>query len=190
MEVATAAQKPQPSAEGDPKGAAAIDKAADGGKLTDGEERSALEYLLGGGKPTIHEVPVQYMTDAGLLPMTFEIRQMDGRRIDAIEQANINENTGRPDVITAAAQIVAEATVALTDPTGAKTDPKSEQFRTVPTPDGEPRLLASPADALIARFRLQLGLVQGVATEVRRVSGWDAEYVGRAKRKFVEASGN
>jgi hypothetical protein len=165
------------------RGKEEVDLAAAGEKLTPEQEHNALHFLLGPRRPLQHKVTVQYETPEGVQPLTFLIRSMDGRAIDRIEQANVSEATGRVDQITANCQIVAEATQQIRDESGESVQPKSEQFRTV-NPEQPP--LASAADALEARFKDQLGLIAGIAREVRRVSGWDAEKVGTAERVLVD----
>lgn len=178
---------PEPSAEEQARAMAAARETDKPEKLTEADEVGALHYLLGGRAPTVHTVEAQYMTPEGRKPIKFEIRATDGRKIDKIEQANVSDTTGQVDQITANCQIVAEACISIVDETGEKTDPKSVEFRTV-NPEAGP--LASTADALEVRFRDQLGLIAGVAREVRRIGGWDPEAVGKAQRKLVEAAGN
>lgn len=184
MEAAVAPAGNPPAPE---QGAEELGLAASGEKLTDEQEHSALHYLLGPRQRIESTVTVQYETPEGVMPLKFVIRAQDGRKIDAIEQANISETTGKVDQITANCQIVALATVAIVDEAGKSTDPKSDVFRTV-NPDAPP--LASPADALEARFRDQMGLLFGIAREVRRIGGWDPDKVGTAQRKLVTAAGN
>lgn len=158
-------------------------------------ERDALDYLLGAKPPRLYGVTVELETDDGPAPLTFVIRAMDGRKIDGIEQRNVAAGTGRVDVLAVDTQLVAEATTVLLSKSGRRLDPASEEFRTMlvtRTDTGEQTSIthASPAEALEARFRTQLGLLSGVAREVRRVSGYDPSKVGQAQRRLVEASGN
>lgn len=173
------------------KGAAAVEAfARDHEGLTDGDERDALDFLLAPKPPRLYGIAVDYDTEAGVRKLTFVVRGMDGRRLDAIEQAHISETTGKLDVISAECQLVAEACVWLEDASGRRVEPKSDEFLTIQVPDKEPQKLASPAMAIEARFRTQLGLVAGVATQIRRVSGYDPSRVGSAQRRLADAVGN
>lgn len=177
------------------RGDAAVEAfARDHEGLTDDDERDALDFVLAPKPPRLYDVKVEYDTEAGRLPLTFVIRGMDGRRLDAIEQRHVSEATGKIDVISAECDIVSEATVYLEGGTGRQTKLDSDEFLTVrrPRQDGEgveEHKLASPAMALEARFKTQLGLVSGVAAQVRRISGYDAQRVGMAQRRIVAAVG-
>jgi hypothetical protein len=164
--------------------------------LTDEDEQDALDALLAPKPPRLYGVPVQFDTERGLKKLTFVIRGTDGRKIDAIEQQNVSDTTGKIDRLTADCQIVAEACVQLEGLSGRTVKLSDEEFLTIrrPHPDREGEMaehrLASPADALEARFKTQLGLISGVAREVRRISGYDPERVGAANRRLVTAAGN
>lgn len=165
-------------------------------ELTAENERDALDYLLAPKPPRLYDVKVEYETDTGTEPLTFVVRAMDGRKIDSIEQRNVSESTGQLDAITANCEVVAEACECIESKGGRQVKLDSEEFLTlrVPKPDApaetEPKRLASPAMALEARFRTQLGVIAGVAREVRRMSGYDPNRVGQAQRRLIEASGN
>lgn len=158
--------------------------------LTEDDERDALDFLLAPKPPRQYAVPVDYDTESGVRPLKFIITGLDGRRIDAIEQANRSATTGVLDQITADCQIVAEAAVGIEGRPGHRVALDSEEYLTIRRPGKEPVKLASPADALEARFKTQLGLISGVAREVRRISGYDPQRVGIAQRRLVEAAGN
>lgn len=164
--------------------------------LTEENERDALDFLLAPKPPRLYDVKTTYDTEDGPRKLTFVVRGVDGRKLDSIEQAHVSETTGRLDRISADCQLVAESTTFLEGRLGHQVELTSQQFLTVkvPNPDNpsgfEEQQLASPADALEARFRTQLGLVSGVAAEIRRVSGYDPERVGSAKRRLVNAVGN
>lgn len=157
-------------------------------------ERDALDYLLAPKPSRQYDVWTDYETEDGPRRLNFVIRGMDGRRIDAIEQANVS-SAGQIDQITANCQLVAEACVCLESKSGRRTALSSDEFLTLKVPDRSggglvEQKLASPADALEKRFATQLGLVSGVAREVRRVSGFDPDRVGQAQRRLVSAAGN
>lgn len=188
---------PQPrdaDASEEAKGAAAVEAfARDHEGLSDEDERDALDFLLAPKPPRLYGITVDYDTEAGVRPLTFVVRGMDGRRLDAIEQANVSETTGKLDAISAECQLVAEATVYLEDRKGRQVKLDSEEFLTVRIPRGEDvetQRLASPAMALEARFRTQLGLIAGVAAQVRLLSGYDPRKVANPQRRMAAAVGN
>lgn len=177
-------------ASGGEKGREMLEHAAMGAELSEDEERSGLDWLLGTSQPVVHEVPVDYETPSGTTKLIFVLRQMDARKIDEIEQRHISAG-GVMDRFSADCEIVAESTVKLIDAKGQEVEPTSEKFRTftVQTPDGPKQQTdASTPRALERRFSKQLGLIQGVAQEVRRAAGFDPQRVGKAQRRLVEAS--
>lgn len=172
----------------DDAGARAVRRAENSeAKLTHQEEVSALDYLLGAPGPPAYTVEVEFETDKGMAPLTFHFVGLDGRVIDKIEQANINDRTAIMDKTTADAELVIRACSKLTDATGKELVVNSEQFRVLKP--GEPPL-ASPVDALFARFGTQAGLISGVATAIREAAGWDRDRVGKATRVLVDSAGN
>lgn len=178
---------------GGDKGREMVEHAAMGAVLDEEEERDALDWMLGDAPPINYDVTVQWETPQGRKPLTFVIRQMDGRKIDSIEQSHLNRQTGVLDKFASDAEIVAEATLFLTTPAGKQVDVRSATYRTVKIRDretGEMREqeLASTPAALLFRFRKQLGLLAGVANQVKRTAGWDPERVSDAQRRLVEAS--
>lgn len=188
-----------PQAEREATRAAAVEAyARDHEGLTQENERDALDFLLANAPPMEHYVDVQLDTEEGLLPLRFHIRAQDGKKLDAIEIANTNESTGQVNIAEVQAQIIALACFKLEGRAGHDIGIRTEKFRTVMVPDPDSDdptvkkavLLASPAEALRHRFRTQWGLVQGVAVQVRRISGYDNDRVGKAQRRLVEASGN
>lgn len=164
--------------------------------LTEENERDALDYILGARPPREYDVKVTVDTDTGQSDVIFVIRAQDGLKIDKIEQRHVSEQTGRLDQYAADAEIVGDATVMLVSPTtGRKVNPRDESFRTMQVKRVDTDELGeithpSAAAALQARFRDQLGLLSGVAREVRRVSGFDVGRVAEAKRRLVAAAGN
>lgn len=177
------------------KGAAATEAFARGHDgLTDGDEQDALDYLLAPKVPRLYDVTVDYDTKAGIRPMKFVLSPMDGRRIENISQSHVNETTGKMDVISADLQLVVEATKWIEGRPGHKMELSSEEFRTVMQPDGkggfEPVVLASPIEALEARFKTQLGLISAVSAQINRISGYGGARVGDAQRRLTDAVGN
>lgn len=196
MEAATqTTQKPEggKSPEPDPLegGPDALGKAAEGGDdakaLSTREEQEALDFLLSSSEALPHKVPVTLLTDKGDRTIMWRVRQMDGREIDAIEERN-RKGSGGPyaelDDLRVNAEMVANATL--------WPDVTSERFRTPAPTDTNPSPApdADPTDAVLRVFRWQSGLLAGISGEIRRVSGWSADRVGKAQRVLVDAAGN
>lgn len=175
------------------RGAAAVEAyARDHEGLTEEDERDALDFLLAPKPPRLYGVKVEYETEDGARDLTFVIRGVNGRKIDELEQAHVKESpdgSQRVDQISSDLGLVAEGCVKLVTLKQAL-DLRSERFRTILVPGKDPILMASPAEALEARFGTQLGLISGVAREIRRVSGYDRSKVGAAQRRLMDAAGN
>jgi hypothetical protein len=169
-----------------PGAPSAVRDAAAGGELSAEGNRSAVAWLMQPQRPAKFRVKTQFETEDGTKDLTFRIRQVDSKDIDAIEKRNINETSGRLNRVVANAEIVALACFELVDDTGATVDPTADEFRT--TPDG--KKLPSKAVAFEQRFFYQEGILGQVADEVRRICGWSPDRVGTAQRELVEAAGN
>lgn len=157
-----------------------LDAAASGEQITGAEEMSGLDWLLGATTALEYDVPVDYDTPHGMTQLTFRIRQLDPGVIDTID-AEHRKGDGpfsKLDVPAFNAALVEKGTLYIADATGKKTDPRSEQFR------GQ---IPSPAIAMGLRFKNQGGLLEGVADQIRRVSGYSNDRVGTAQRAVVEA---
>lgn len=176
---------------GGDKGLENVLHAAQGAELDEEEEGSALDYVLGAPKPVVHDITVQFETDKGMRPLTFVVQVRDVSKIDAIEMRNLDQGTGQVDRLTADCEIVAECALMLLDGKR-QVRLNSEEFLTVRRrgPGGEIESFTHVAvpDALRARFRSQLGLINGVALQIKRVCGFTPDRVGQAKRRLVEAS--
>lgn len=172
---------------GGDQGLEMVAHSAQGAELDPEEEAKGLEFLLGAKPATVHEIEIQYETAAGMVPLTFVVRTVDTRRVDKIEARNIDQNTGQIDRLTADCEIVSDAAVAIRDGSGREVKIDSDEFLTFNRPDG-PFKHASPANALEERFRDQLGLITGVALEIKRASGFSPERVKKAKRLLVAGS--
>lgn len=160
-------------------------KAADGdaGKVTVGEERGALEWLLGATTPVEYDVPVKFDTPAGTKELIFHIRQLDGKTIIKTEEGH-RKGSGpfaELDDIPFNADLAAQATIYIKDESGRKVEPSSAEF------DGG--LGFGPALAMETRFKYQPGLLEGIATRIRTVSGYSPDRVGEAERATEAALG-
>lgn len=153
--------------------------------------RSAVKLLLGQQRAPRYKVRVEFATDEGDVGMWFLVHSLDGKRIDAIERAHTDRNSvmGEMDELSVNAELVADATLTISD--GEPGTPEYEQGET--TKVNSPEFLhgeASSAEALKARFHWQSGLLAGLATQIRRISGWAPDRVGGAQRVLVELAGN
>jgi hypothetical protein len=168
-----------------------VRKAANGQHkdVTVQEEQEALKWLLGSaGKPMEYTSVLQWETDEGMKPIRWRIQSLPAATIERVENEN-RQDPGDPFSRTqeprTSAALVVEATIFP--------DVRSVQFRTPlePTernPGREPD--ADPVDALLRMFRYQSGLLMGLAGEVRRISGYDPQRVGIAKRSVTRAVSN
>lgn len=147
--------------------------------MFDKDEEGALDWLLSAERPPPWEVEVQLLTKAGYRPLVFVIEPQDGRHITEIEDRNTNGQgpMRKLDEIANNAELVSDATVSIEDPkTGRTIDPKSPEWRG-PVP--------SNATAMERRFARQSGLLMGLAMEVRSISGYNSDHVGKARRRAV-----
>jgi hypothetical protein len=153
-------------------------------------ELSAVRHLLGQQRAPRYAIPVQFATDDGDATLWFTIKALDSNRIDKIEKAHTDTNSvmGEADTLAIAAELVADATIMLSDAKPGtpeyvdcgKTDPSSAEF-----------LAERPAiaEAFRERFHWQEGLLSGVSSQIRRISGWAPDRVGQAERVLVDVAG-
>jgi hypothetical protein len=147
----------------------------------DADERGALAWLLTAEAPPPWEVEVQSLTPQGFKPLLFVVLPQDGRKIVEIEDRNTAgsgpQMSRKLDEIANNAELVAESTTLIEDPfDGTKIDPGSPEFRGP---------LPSKALAMERRFARQAGLLMGLAMEVRRISGYNSDHVGKARQRVV-----
>lgn len=158
---------------------AAIDPASPEGAEFEEAEKGALDYILTPEKGPPWEVEVQLTTPAGLKPLLFIIEPQDARKIVEIEERNTSGSgpLRRLDEVANNAELVASACIAIEDPlTGRKIDPGDADWRG-PIP--------SKAAAMERRFARQGGLISGIAGQVRSISGYNSEHVGKARQRAV-----
>lgn len=178
---------PSDPAAGLPDGAPdALADAARGGEVDAQGESEALDFLLGRTQPLLFDVPVKFDTPGGQKSLVFVVRQLDGARLLELEKEHRKGDGpfAELDDVAFNAAVVSEATVAITDPRveGAEIDPKSDAFV-----GGAP---GGPAMAMQVRFKYQSGLLDGVAGQIRSVSGYNPTRVESANRSIRDAAGN
>jgi hypothetical protein len=171
--------KQMPVLEGAPDG---VRRSAVGAKVTPEQERSALTWFLEPQRPLRYRVPVQYDTPEGVQTLTLLMRSIPQHDMERIEQRNRKGDgpLAEYDDFQVNAEMVGEALVAFVD--------GEEEIVA-----NDPRVLSglpSVAEAMKARFYYQPGLLAGLASEVRRISGWGTDRVGRAERVLTATAGN
>lgn len=149
--------------------------------VTAEQERGALEYLLGPTVPLVYDVTVKYETVVGILPLVVRFRQQDPMTLQQHDDDNRDKSGpfGKLDQIGFNAAVCAGAIMSMRDSTGRTVPLDSEEFR-----GGMP---GGTQLALTTRFKFQGGLLEFVAEEIKRVSGYAADRVGTAQRVHVEA---
>lgn len=169
--------QPKPSEGLPPDTPEAIKAAADGSAkdVTVKAERDALDWLLGASKPVEYDISTKFDTPAGTKELIFHIQQLDGKKIIKLEDEH-RKGTGpfaELDDIAFNAALVAEATLLIKDG-------KREVSPAEPEFIGD--LGFGPAMAMELRFKYQPGLLDGVAGQIRSVSGYAPDRVGAAER--------
>ena len=159
-----------------------VQRAAVGAKITPDEERSALGWFLEPQRPLRYRCEVQFDTPEGIKPLTMVVRSIPQAEMEKIENRNRKGEglMAEYDDFQVNVEIVGEALVALVD--------GDEEIE-----PNDPRVLSgmpSIAEAMKARFYYQPGVLAGVAAEVRRISGWGTDRVGRAERVLTATAGN
>lgn len=156
-----------------------VRQAALGKELDPADESSALDWFLGATQRLEYDVPVQWETPKGMKTLIFHLRQVDGDRLQELDEEN---RTGdgpfaKLDTMGFNAAAAAEATLYLSDDTGRKVPVDSQEFL-----GGVP----SPATAMRARFKTQPGILETLAERIRAKAGYSADRVGGAQRALVE----
>lgn len=147
------------------------------------KEVGALDFMLSNPRPTPFTVEVQVDTPAGLKPLTFHMHQLDGSRIEKLE--NDHTNGVGPfatiDRLRLNAAKVAEATDKFVDHTGKEQTP------------GDPQFLGdaiAPEIAFERMFRFQPGVGDQLAERIDQMAGMTRDRVGIAEREMTAAVGN
>jgi hypothetical protein len=184
---------PKPG-DGLPAGAPEGLKEAAGGPLDEGhsdkdaaeaaaKEKGALDFMLSNPSPQPFKVDALVDTPAGLKKLTFHMKQLDGSRIEAIE----NEHTqgvgpfATADRLKINAAKIAEATDKMVDENGKELTPTDEAFL---------RDSIAPAIAFERMFKLQPGVGDQIAEQIDRMAGATRDRVGMAEREMTAAAGN
>lgn len=144
-------------------------------------EKSALDWLLGATTRLEHDIPVKYETPDGMVELTFRIQQMDGTRLDALEEEHRNGDGpfAKLDTLSYNAAVVAEATMYVAD---------EHRKATIKEIVGEHP--AGAVGGLRTRFKYQPGILAGIEREVRTLAAYSNDRVGSAQRALVAAVGN
>lgn len=183
-------EKPEDRARGLPSDApqVVVDQAR--GHETPEGRVSAVKHLLGQQRAPRYKVRVLFATDEGDAVMWFYIRALDTARIRAIEDAHTDKQSvlGDMDELSVNAELIVDSTMTISD--GEPGTPEYDELPQVkPNDEQFMRGVVSSADALRARFHWQEGLLAGLASNVRRISGWAPDRVGQAERVLVDVSG-
>lgn len=167
--------------DGAPEG---LQEAARGKEIDAKGESDALDFLLGRTEPIVYDIPVKFDTPQGQKRLILVVRQLDGERILELEKENRKGDGpfAELDDVACNAAVVAEAAIAIVDPsTQVEVDPKSDRF-VGNAPGGV-------AMAMKIRFKYQSGLLDGVAGQIRSVSGYNPSRVESASRSIRDAVG-
>lgn len=156
-----------------------VKKAAAGQTLDVEEEEGALDWFLGPTQRLEYDVTVQWETPKGFRPLTFHMRQVDGDKLQEIDESN-RQGDGpfsKLDTQGFNAEAVVEACVYFSDVTGRKIKPTDEAFT-----GGMP----NPVLAMRTRFKTQPGILEHLAERIREKAAFSADRVGGAQRSLVE----
>lgn len=156
-----------------------VKKAAAGETLDVEEEQGALDWFLGPTRRLEYDVTVQWETPRGFSPLTFHLHQVDGDRLQEIDDEN-RQGDGpfsKLDTQGFNAAAVVEACVYMTDVTGKRVKPTDPEFT-----GGMP----NPVLAMRTRFKTQPGILEHLAERIREKAAFSADRVGGAQRALVE----
>lgn len=180
------AKPPPDPLQGAQDGAREAAEAALNGKPEDappGGEEALAAFLLGDSAPIDYPVKVKIAVPPSgeLIEAEWILRQLDGALIDSIELRNMPDGPlGKADELATNAELVVASTQAIKLPSGRAIDIRGQEFM---------RGMADPSDALRRTFGRQEGILGGLAAEIRSISGWSNDRVGKAQAKLVRAVG-
>lgn len=138
------------------------------------DEGEALDFLLGDPKPLEFDVPVTVDTANGRIEFEFRLRQLDGRTFIKIEDDN-RKGSGpfaEVDEVGMDAALAGAAVVSILDlKTGRRVEVASREFV---------GSMVTPKDAFAHKFRFQPGVLTSLGAEIRRISGYGNDRIGKA----------
>jgi hypothetical protein len=172
-----------PDAPGSAKDAAAGKEVDNRGEVT------ALDWVLGSTAPQVYKVEAKVDVNGDLKPLVFVIKQLDPDTIRKAERAATSGDTpfsAQVDDHRLNTDLVFAALVQLKDGESGKTIEPVDLIGKREDPDYDP----DPKSALGKAFRYQPGVLDGVASEIRRIAGYEANRVGSAERAVQDAVGN
>lgn len=147
-------------------------------------EHDAVFWLLQPPRAAEWESDVKYETPEGTRDLLWRLRSVKGSELDEMERRYVRAAGGNAedlDDVGLAAEIVARATLRVVDKaSGTVLDLQSEAFR---------RGIPSAAEALRLTMDFQSGILTSLASEVRRISGWGPDRVGKSRRVLVDVAG-
>lgn len=147
------------------------------------KEAGALDFLLSNPSPQPFTVESLVDTPNGLKALTFHMHQLDGSRIEALENEH-SEGVGpfaRVDRQRLNAAKIAEATDKMVDANGKELTPTDGGFL------GD---AVAPAIAFERMFKMQPGVSDQLAEQIDRMAGMTRDRVGMAERAVTAAVGN
>lgn len=184
MEASTAKRSPGSKDPEEPKEPTGVEKASDDTldhreDITAEEDHVATKWFLD-PQPEAPEWDIEFDWFAhgkgDLVKHTWTVKPLPPEALEAIEKKNTDERTGMVDSSANNAEVLSAASI--------EPDPTSEEFRRA---NGD---RASAPEAIRYLFRHQGGVVDFLAGEVRRISGFDPTRVGKAKPRLSRAAGN
>lgn len=159
----------------------ALVKAQAGEMLTNGEEKTGLDWFLGQTHRLAYWIDLQFETPDGMRPIRFHFHALDPSKFDELDASNRRGDGpfAKLDQYLFAVDVLVEAATHVSD----VEDKRLVEIRSQEFMGGIP----SPQLAMITRFKGQGGLVESMVEEIRKVSGYNQERIGSAHRSVVEA---
>jgi hypothetical protein len=148
------------------------------------KEKGALDFMLSNPSPQPFKVPAIVETPAGPKKLTFHMRQIDGSRIEALENEHTNGvgPFATVDRTRLNAAKIAEATEKMVDENGKEMTPGDPEF--LSGGEGVPHI------AFERMFRYEPGVADQIAEQIDRMAGQARDRVGMAEREMTTATRN
>ena len=159
----------------------AADDDPEGRAETAEKEAGALDFMLSNPSPAPFKVDALVDTPEGLKKLTFHMHQLDGARIEKLENEH-SSGVGPFATVDRSrlnAAKIAEATDKMVDANGKELVPTDADFL---------RDAISPAVAFERMFKLQPGVADQLAEQIDRMAGMTRDRVGMAEREMVNAT--